>query len=99
MQQLRPHPDLDQLRRQARELLRAAKAGDQGAIAKVRAAAGSITLVAAQHALAREYGYESWPKLKDAVDQRLSAAPKFLLRYVRSPEELRELWAAQLRIR
>lgn len=70
MQTLPAHPNLDQLRHQARELLRAAKAGDPDAVRRIEAFSDRLTLAAAQLALAREYGFASWPKLKDEVDAR-----------------------------
>src|SRR5215831_16269417 len=70
MPSLPTHPDLDQLRRQAKELLRAAQAGDTAAIARIAAVSDELTLAAAQLALAREYGFASWPRLKEEVDAR-----------------------------
>jgi Family of unknown function (DUF5990)/Domain of unknown function (DUF5655) len=67
MPQLPDRPDLAQLRRQARELHRAAADGDAGALRRVRQVSEKITLSTAQLALAREYGFPSWPKLKDGV--------------------------------
>jgi ankyrin repeat protein len=70
---LREHPDLHQLKRQAKELLGGFLAGDPGAIAEVNAhyrAADSATFALhdAQLVLARSYGFDSWPKLKAFVD-------------------------------
>jgi hypothetical protein len=63
-------PDLDQLRRQARELLRAAAHGDPAALARLRAVSDDrVTLSAAQLAVAREHGFWSWPALKAAVER------------------------------
>lgn len=62
-------PDLDQLRRQARELLRAAAQGDNAALARLRAVSDRVALSAAQLAVAREYGFMSWPALKAAVER------------------------------
>jgi ankyrin repeat protein len=70
MPSLPTHPDLDQLRRQAKELLRAAQAGDTAGTARIQAVSEELTLTAAQLALAREYGFASWPRLKDEVDAR-----------------------------
>ena len=70
MSDLPGRPDLDQLRRQARELLRAADAGDEDAIRRIRAISGKRTLSAAQLAIAREYGFPSWPKLRAEVLRR-----------------------------
>jgi hypothetical protein len=65
-------PDLDQLRRQARELLRAAVSGDPAAVARIRVVSDRITLSAAQQALAREYGCPNWPALRAEVERRRS---------------------------
>src|SRR6516165_12468527 len=70
MADLPARPDLDQLRHQARELLRAAHRGDIEATARVRAVSGKIILSSAQLALAREYGFASWAKLKLEVERR-----------------------------
>jgi len=65
-------PDLDQLRRQARELLRAAAGRDPAAAARIRAVSERMTLSAAQLALAREYGCRSWAELRAEVQRRRS---------------------------
>jgi len=70
MPTLPAHPDLDQLRRQAKELLRAATAGDGPALARMHAVSERPTLAGAQLVLAREHGFESWPALKQEVDAR-----------------------------
>jgi len=70
MADLPARPDLDQLRHQARELLRAAHRGDIEATARVRAVSGRIILSSAQLALAREYGFASWARLKLEVERR-----------------------------
>jgi ankyrin repeat protein len=71
--QLREQPDLDQLKRQAKELLEAFLAGDPGATTEVRqnyrdADRASFALHDAQLVLARAYGFASWPKLKAYVE-------------------------------
>jgi hypothetical protein len=63
-------PDLDQLRRQARELLRAAAASDEQALGRISVVSQQQTLSAAQLAIAREYGFPSWPKLRAEVLRR-----------------------------
>jgi hypothetical protein len=77
------HPNLDQLRHQAKDLLSAFTARDAAAIAEVNehyhgADPSSFALHDAQLVLARAYGFESWPKLKAHVDgvtlQRLCGA-------------------------
>ncbi len=70
MPDLPARPDLEQPRRQAKELLRAAKSGDVRALARVRAVSDRLTLASAQLAIAREYGFPSWPKLKSEIERR-----------------------------
>jgi hypothetical protein len=73
MPELPDRPDLEQLRRQARELQRRAAAGDADAAHQVRSVANSVTLSAAQLAIAREHGFASWPRLKAEVERRRAA--------------------------
>ena len=66
-------PDLDQLRRQAKELRDAARQGDPGAVERFArhhpsAALGLVTLAGAQLVVARELGFHSWPQLKATID-------------------------------
>ncbi len=66
-------PDLEQLKRQAKELLKAFLAGDPAAVADVSRFYGdadpaAFALHDAQLVLARSHGYDSWPKLKAFVD-------------------------------
>src|SRR5258708_1756901 len=70
MSELPDRPDLDQLRRQARELLRAAANGEPRAVTRLRAVSERVTLSAAQLAVAREHGCPSWPALKTEVERR-----------------------------
>src|SRR5215510_9774037 len=70
---MRANPDIDQLKRQARELLDAYRAQSPDAVIEVAAHHRTATpetfaLHDAQFVLARSYGFESWPKLKAAVD-------------------------------
>jgi uncharacterized protein DUF5990/uncharacterized protein DUF5655 len=76
MSSLPDRPDLAQLRRQARELQRAAADGDPGAVRRTEPVAAATTLAAAQLALAREYGFASWAKLKDEAERRRASAPE-----------------------
>jgi len=69
---LRTNPDLDQLRRQAKELLEGFRSGSPAAVAEVStyyrgADPATLALHDAQLVLARSYGLESWPKLKSRV--------------------------------
>ncbi len=70
MADLPARPDLDQLRHQAKDLLRAAQNGDPDAVARINAVSGRFILSSAQLALAREYGFASWAKLKLEVERR-----------------------------
>ena len=76
MPQLPGRPGLDQLRRQARELLRAAQGGDARALRRLRQVSGTVGLSAAQLAIARDYGFPSWPRLKAEVERRRAQAER-----------------------
>ena len=75
MSELPGRPNLDQLRRQARELLRAAADGEPAALARIRAFSDRVSLSAAQLAVAREHGFASWPALHAEVERRLAELP------------------------
>jgi ankyrin repeat protein len=82
----REHTDLDQLKRQAKELLEAFRAGDAAAVTEVNAhhrgaEAPTFALHDAQLVLARAYGFASWPKLKAYVD---GINAKYLIEAVRA---------------
>ena len=71
-------PDLDQLRRRAKELCDAVRSGEAAALARFAAhhsSAGTdaVSLAAAQFVIARELGFASWPALKHAVDDDMAA--------------------------
>jgi len=74
MSQLPDRPDLAQLRRQARELQRAAAGGDTGAVRRLRRVSEKTTLSAAQLALAREHGFPSWARLREEAERRRASA-------------------------
>ena len=70
---LPPQPSLEQLRKQAKDLLEQYRAGDPAAVAEVQQFErtpdpASFALNDAQRVLARAYGYQSWPKLKAFLD-------------------------------
>lgn len=70
---LPPHPNLEQLRKQAKDLLKSYQAREPAAIEEVerferKPDPSSFALTDAQRVLARAYGYESWPRLKAFVD-------------------------------
>jgi len=70
MPSLPVHADLDQLRHQARDLLRGATAGDSDSLSRIRAVSHRLILASAQLAVARDYGFSSWSKLKTEVERR-----------------------------
>ena len=66
-------PNLEQLKKQAKELLEEFRSGETAAVAEVRQFErapdpGNFALNDAQRVLARAYGFASWPKLKAFVD-------------------------------
>jgi hypothetical protein len=64
---------LEQLRKQAKDLLRACKDGDAAALSRIlrhKPKATAPVLADAQFALAREHGFASWPKLTASVAPR-----------------------------
>lgn len=75
---LPPRPSVQHLKYQALDLLKACKAGDAEALARVaeqlRRAADAVSLADAQLVIAREHGFPSWPKLKRHVESLAPAA-------------------------
>lgn len=93
-------PSLEQLRKQAKELLREFRAGDAAAVQRVGTAiprladpalAGDVALADAQFVLAREHGFESWPKLVQHIDGN---HPPGIARYERLAEEVARAYVA-----
>ena len=79
-------PNLEQQRKQARELFDAAHRGDPDALRRFRdhhprlgmlqdegSSASELSLHHAQLVIAREYGFTSWPKLKAHIEATLGA--------------------------
>ena len=91
MPDLPARPDLGQLRHQAKDLLRAAQRGDPGAVARIRAVSDRLILSSAQLALAREYGFASWARLKLEVERRDILNSRDLRRLTRALAEHPEL--------
>jgi ankyrin repeat protein len=88
-------PSLDQLRRQAKDLIRAIRAGDTAAkdrllvqlkslSREIESGQRVISLSLAQLAIAREYGFESWPKLKFFVESEQMTFEQKLEAFVRA---------------
>jgi ankyrin repeat protein len=68
--------NLEQLRKQAKELVRAVRNGDEQALERIRAHAPErerVLLADAQLTLAREQGYRSWPDLVAAAEASADA--------------------------
>jgi len=94
-------PDLDQLRRQAKELRDAARSKEDGAAERfVRhhgsAPQGAVTLAAAQLVIARELGFASWPRLKAAVEAHATAPDRRAQAFVSASVEGRMREAATI---
>lgn len=73
-------PNLEHLKKQAKDLLHNFQQGDPAAIEQlsevVSTSAGDAPKLAdAQHALAREYGFANWAKLKEHVESLVSFEP------------------------
>ncbi len=77
-QKLPEHANLEQLKKQAKDLLRAAQSGDAAALERFRAlpafASGAdpatLALHDAQSTIAREYGFASWKELREELETR-----------------------------
>lgn len=69
--------NLEQLRKQAKDLLRAHRSGSAEAAARVAAVlpGGDIRLAQAQLVVAREHGFPSWPRLRAYLDRVAVAGP------------------------
>lgn len=77
-------PDLGQQKKLAKELLRAFRAGDREAVARMRAALPDkteLSLADAQFVLAREYGFRSWRELVERIEQATADAKPPLERF------------------
>ena len=79
MASLPDRPDMAQLRRQAKELYRSAAGGDPHGLRRLRTVSENATLNAAQLALAREHGFNSWPQLCAAVEAARQGGPSPLM--------------------
>lgn len=96
MPDLPARPDLDQLRHQAKDLLHAAQRGDPDAVTRINAVADQIILSTAQLAIAREYGFASWARLKLEVERRDILNGRDLSRLTRLLAEHPELATAAM---
>ncbi len=76
---LPPQANLEHLRKQAKKLLRDFQSGSGPAVEQIRPLGSAFTpggprLADAQRAVARAYGFESWPKLKEHIESLMRAA-------------------------
>ena len=88
MSRLPNHPSLEQLRKQAKELLRQLRNGDPSASNRLRNYKPDVSdpiLADAQFVLAREHGFESWPRLVHHIQ---AAQPPDLEQHHRIAEDL-----------
>ena len=82
------HPSLEQLRKQAKELLQQLRSGDPSATERLRKSKPNVSepiLADAQFVLAREHGFESWPKLVHYIQ---ASQPSDLQEHQRIAEDL-----------
>lgn len=84
-------PSLEQLRKQAKDLLRRARAGDSEALARLGSGGQRATLADAQRAVARAHGFASWTRLRGHVE---ALRPPRLSRYERLAAELAAAYMA-----
>ena len=72
-------PSLEQLRKQAKDLLRAHRGGDEAARSRVAAhhprPGEPLKLSGAQLVIAREHGFPSWPRLRAYVERLAAHGP------------------------
>ena len=83
MSLLPEHPDLEQARRRAKELLHAAKRGDRASLERLAAVSAPLTLAGAQLALAHEFGQSSWAGLVREIEARNTLIPENVQRFLR----------------
>jgi hypothetical protein len=85
-------PSLDQLRKQAKELLQQLRIGDPAATDRLRKYKPNVSepiLADAQFVLAREHGFENWPKLVHHIQ---AAQPPDLQEHRRIAEDLQSAY-------
>jgi ankyrin repeat protein len=90
-QQLPERANLEQLKKQAKSLLHAARAEDPAALERLRAIPAlasssnpqSLALHDAQFVIAREYGFKSWNDLREHVEERSLSFDAAVAEFVR----------------
>jgi ankyrin repeat protein len=104
---LPPHPSLEMQQKRAKNLLRAASAGDAEALRRIRAlhpkppAPAALKLADAQLVVARGYGFESWAALRRKIDSLTMTPLQQFYRALRvgDAEYLRTLLEAHAEVR
>jgi ankyrin repeat protein len=95
MRELPDRPNLEQLKKQAKSLLRDARENDAAALARFAAlpafAAGAdprdLALHDAQSAIAREHGFPSWNALREEVEARTLSFAEAVEEFVRAASD------------
>lgn len=85
-------PNLEQLKKQAKSLLRDAQAGEAGALTRFASlpafaeqlSAGDLALHDAQSVIAREHGFPSWNALRDEVGVRMLSLDTAVGEFIRA---------------
>lgn len=95
-QHLPDRPDLENLKKRAKSLLRAARAGESGALERFHAlpalalksipdlASMNLALHDAQSVIAREHGFKSWNELREHLEERSLSFAAAVEEFVRS---------------
>src|SRR5690348_3807351 len=101
-------PNLDQLKRQAKDLLRAAKAKQGDALARFRALpaftherddgklAGAVALHDAQSVVAREHGFPSWNALVERIEEMTLEFDEAVIEFIEAATEVQSARAERL---
>ncbi len=83
-------PNLEHLKNQAKELLQRARGGEPESLERIQGAHSieALKLADALHAIALEYGFATWPKLKEYVESlaRVSGPPEMLTAAIRAQD-------------
>lgn len=101
-------PNLEQLKRQAKDLLRAAKAGQNDALVRFRSLpafaherddkklAATVALHDAQSVVAREHGFPSWNALVEGVEEMTLEFDAALVQFIEAATEVQPARAERL---
>ena len=101
-------PSFEQLKRQAKELLRAAKAGQRDALGRFRTLpafahhrddatlAAAVALHDAQSVVAREYGFPSWMALVERVEEMTLQFDAAVVQFIEAATEVQPARAERL---